>query len=69
MIYMNLCIPVHLWQRILRVYQDHPHPCRVLISLVPSVHSQGVSSASFQGHALMGNIPADYWFILCFKPY
>ena len=41
--YMALCIPIHLRQRTSRVYQDHPHFCRVLTSFVPPVHNQGVS--------------------------
>ena len=50
--YMALCIPIHLRQRTSRVYQDHPHFCRVLTSFVPPVHNQGVSLAPLQGHAL-----------------
>ena len=50
--YMALCIPIHLRQRTSRVYQDHPHFCRVLTSFVPPVHNQGVSLAPCQGHAL-----------------
>ena len=49
---MALCIPSHLRQRTSRVYQDHPHFCRVLTSFVPPVHNQGVSLAPLQGHAL-----------------
>ena len=49
---MALCIPAHLRQRTSRVYQDHPHFCRVLTSFVPPVHNQGVSLAPLQGHAL-----------------
>ncbi len=26
---MTFCIPIHLWQRTSRVYQDHQHLCRV----------------------------------------
>ena len=50
--YMALCIPIHLWQRTSRVYQDLLHFCRVLTSFVPPVHNQGVSLAPLQGHAL-----------------
>ena len=51
--YMALCIPIHLRQRTSRVYQDHPVISdRVLTSLVPPVHNQGVSSAPLHGHAL-----------------
>ena len=49
---MALCIPSHLRQRTSRVYQDPRHFCRVLTSLVPPVHNQGVSLAPLQGHAL-----------------
>ena len=50
--YMAFCIPIHLRQRTSRIYQDHPHFCRVLTSFVPPVHNQGVSLAPLQGHAL-----------------
>ena len=51
-LYMALCIPIHLWRRTSRVYQDLPLLCRVLTSFVPSAHNQGVSLAPLQGHAL-----------------
>ena len=50
--YMALCISIHLRQRTSRIYQDHPHFCRILTSFVPPVHNQGVSLAPLQGLAL-----------------
>ena len=49
---MALYIPFHLWQRTSRVYQDHPHFCRVLTSFVLPIHNPGVSLAPRQGLAL-----------------
>ena len=51
-LYMALYIPIHLWRRTSRVYQDLPLLCRALTSFVPSAHNQGVSLAPLQGHAL-----------------
>ena len=64
---MALCIPSHLRQRTSRVYQDHPHFCRVLTSFVPPVHNQGVSLAPLQGHALWKIfLPTTGSFFVCF---
>ena len=65
---MALCIPIHLRQRTSHVYQDHPTISdRVLTSLVPPVHNQGVSSAPLQGHALWKIfLPTTGSFFVCF---
>ena len=50
---MALYIPIHLWRRTSRVYQDLcTFSVLVLTSFVPPAHNQGVSLAPCQGLAL-----------------
>lgn len=51
-LYMALCIPFHLWQRISRVYQDYLRLRRVFTSFVLPAHYQDVSLAPLQGCTL-----------------